>query len=431
MRTVAAAGAVATAMLIQSASPGSVHVVAQADLRRGALEPASASVSADGRYVAFTSYARLNVADVDDRRDVYVLDRVNGRVSLESSSPDPNDETENRHPNLSADGHVIVYERVFPSRSEIVRRDRVRGAATVITRGVQGENVAGFISTPDISQDARFVVFSSNATNLVAAADGHSDGEEVYLYNHPSGAIERLSVREGGRQASPGFSVTPSVSADGRYVAFASTADLSGPTPAARRLPWYEVFVLDRANKSTRLVSQGLKGEPANGGSWSPSLSADGRFVAFVSSARNLVADDRNNAWDVFVADLTTGQIELVSRTPAGSAANGRSVAPVISDGGQVVAFQSEASDMLCDRRCTLAGEDINLLWDVFVADRRGGTIRRVSRDASKEWMEPSYGPAIDGSGTVIVFSSRHPIDASDLKNDFDLFICAPRLAAR
>ena len=428
MRAVAVAWGIGGVMLIQQPRPASVHAVVQQDAWRTAFEPSSASVSADGRYIAFTSYARLDASDVDERRDVYVLDRVTGRVSLETPEMEGgSEEPENRHPRLSADGGVMVYERAYASRSEIVRLDRSVRAATVITRGLHGRP-DGFSGSPEISRDARLVVFSSSATNLVDGEDVNGAGEDIYLYDHRSGARSRISVRHGSQQAPGGSSVAPSLSSDGRYVVFASTVDFAGPALHSQRLPSYQIVLLDRTSNAIRLVSHGLKGEPANGASWSPSLSADGGSVAFVSNATNLVTEDRNNIPDVFVADLRTDRIELVSRTPDGAAANGRSAAPAISDDGLTVAFQSEASDMLCNKRCTSVSEDINLLWDVFIANRRDGSMRRVSRDASKEWMEPSIGPALDGSGTVVVFSSRHPIDASDTTNDFDLFICAPRL---
>jgi hypothetical protein len=87
-----------------------------------------------------------------------------------------------------------------------------------------------------------------------------------------------------------------------------------------------------------------------------------------------------------------------------------------VSSDGRFVAFQSEASDLV-------AAEDFNLLWDVFVFDVTTGAITRVSGDPGEVWMEPSGGPSIDGRGTVVAFSSRHPTDASDKKNDFDLYV--------
>jgi TolB protein len=156
---------------------------------------------------------------------------------------------------------------------------------------------------------------------------------------------------------------------------------------------------------------------------WRPVISADGRYVAFVSGATNLVAGDRNRSPDVFLADLKTGSIELVSRSATGGSANGRSAAPALSADARFVAFQSEASDLVCARRCAPADDDINLLWDVFVLDRRDHSMTRLSADAGGGWMEASVGPALDSAGGVIAFSSRHPRDAADVKNDFDLFV--------
>jgi Tol biopolymer transport system component len=161
-------------------------------------------------------------------------------------------------------------------------------------------------------------------------------------------------------------------------------------------------------------------------------MSAGGRYVAFVSAATNLVAADRNGSPDVFIADLHAGMTELVSRSATSGTGNGPSGAPAVSSDGRFVAFQSEASDLVCGQRCAADDEDINLLPDVFVLDRQTRAIVRVSRDVTGGWMEPSGGPALDAAGTVVAFSSRRPIDPSDRSNDFDLFVRAmpPALAA-
>ena len=434
MRAVATAGIIAAAMFLQPETSRSVHTIPQQDPWRSAHEPSPASVSADGRYVAFTSFARLDGRDMNDRPDIYVLDRATGQVSLESVPPagEPR-HAENRHPRLSADGRLLVYERSIGSGSEIVLRDRVQRTFVLVPQRAFS-SIETFSSSPAISRDGRIVAFASTATDLVEGEDRNGRGEDVYVFDRLSSVVERVSVDANGKQSAVGVSVAPTVSADGRYVAFASTADLAftAATPVAplyRRV--HQVYAFDRISRSLRLISRGINGEPANDASWSPALSADGRSLAFVSNATNLVTDDRNHSMDVFVADMTDGRIELVSRTAPGDAANGRSGAPAISDDGSVVAFQSEASDMLCGRRCTAESEDLNLLWDIFIRDRRNGTMRRVSRDAGRDWMEPSVGPAIDASGSVIVFSSRHPMDPTDTKNDLDLFLCASRPSPR
>jgi Tol biopolymer transport system component len=143
----------------------------------------------------------------------------------------------------------------------------------------------------------------------------------------------------------------------------------------------------------------------------------------FVSDATNLANGDKNNLSDVFLADVQTGVIELVSRSVAGGSGGGASTNPAISDNGDVVVFQSEASNLVCRASCDRSLDDINLLWDIFVFDRRSRGITCLSRDPKTAWMEPSVGPAISGDGTLVAFSSRHPIDSNDVANDFDLFI--------
>ena len=108
---------------------------------------------------------------------------------------------------------------------------------------------------------------------------------------------------------------------------------------------------------------------------------------------------------------------------PPAAPANGASLTPAISADGRFVAFQSDASDMACARDCRPASEDINLLPDVFIFDRLTGQISPVSLGRQGPWMEESAAPAIDASGAVVAFTSRHPISPLDVLNDFDLFV--------
>ena len=152
-------------------------------------------------------------------------------------------------------------------------------------------------------------------------------------------------------------------------------------------------------------------------------ISEDGRTVAFASRATNLVARDRNNTSDVFLYDVGSRALTLVSRSAGGGAANGTSLNPAVSGDGRFVAFQSDASDMACGRECRAGMDDINLLPDVFLFDRVRGQISCVSQDADGTWLEESGAPAMDTTGAVIAFPSRHPISSLDVLNDFDLFV--------
>jgi Tol biopolymer transport system component len=221
-----------------------------------------------------------------------------------------------------------------------------------------------------------------------------------------------------------GGSLMPGVSGVGRYVVFASSAVLAPPRNGAEPKPTEGrhplVYLRDTRTGRTTMVGGA---EPPNGGTTMPAISADGRTVAFASRATNLVARDRNKSSDVFVYDVDSGAVTLVSRGTGGGTANGASFSPAISADGRFVAFQSDASDMACGRNCRPGTEDINLLPDVFVFDRVTGQVTCVSVDRQGGWLEESGAPAIDATGAVVAFTSRHPISALDASNDFDLFV--------
>ena len=401
----------------------------QRDARRPAIGAASASVSGDGRYVAFASYARLTAADVDSLADIYLLDQSTATVTLESAVVDGRPlQSDCSHPRISADGRYVAFEAIpsdDPQRSqpEVVLRDRVENTARRIALAPGGGSLNGWSGQPDVAASGAAIVFVSAATNLVPD-DLNGSLADVYRFDLASNRIERISVDSHGAQHQ-GASQMPSVSGDGRYVAFASTALLGasrrGPEPTVNRRPYPTIYLRDTRTGRTIPVG-GAAGLPDDA-STMPVVSADGRFVAFASRATNLVARDRNKSSDVFLYDVETAAVTLVSRAAAGGTANGASLTPAISADGRFVAFQSDASDMACARDCRPASEDINLLPDVFIFDRLAGQILPVSLGRQGPWMEESAAPAIDASGAVVAFTSRHPISPLDVLNDFDLFV--------
>jgi Tol biopolymer transport system component len=432
MNMAAGAFAIGAALRLLVAQSPSLVTVAQRDEWRSSVDGPSAAVSGDGRYIAFTSYAQLVPADTNRNRDVYVLDRLNGKVTLESVAADGRaSSVDSAHPHISRDGRFLVYETLaLPSgRCDVVLRDRVEQSVRIVTGRAANASAEGWSRDPAISADGAVVAFVSSA-HLVHGHNVKVEGSDVYAFEVRSGAIRRVSVDTAGLRPSFGAAVNPVLSADGRYVAFASTAPLAPaaadrPRIAPQRRPRSHVYVRDTHAHATRLVGFGPAGRLPAGDSWSAAISGDGRYVAFVSAAANLVAGDRNRSADVFVADLRTGAIDLVSRSAKGGSANGPSDGPSLSADGRFVAFESEASDLVCAKDCRSDEEDINLLWDVFLFDRQTGVMTRVSADATGGWMEASSGAAVDAAGDVVAFTSRHPIDAADNRNDFDLFVHA------
>jgi Tol biopolymer transport system component len=378
----------------------------------------------------------LAPADTNKRRDVYVVDRLDGRLTLESLNSDGEaGEFDNGPVSLSGDGRFLVYETVIPTASgspqvEIVLRDRREGTTTLVSAGRSGERADGSSSSPKVSRDASVIVFASTATNLTGDLDANGRQPDIFVYERAERVTRRISVDSGGRQPSVGASLAPSVSADGRRVAFASTADLLGADPDAAKVPpprIFNIYLRDRDRQRTTLISVGLNGRATDGSSWAPAISANGRVIVFSSLAGNLTSPDRNRAADVFLADVESGSVEVVSRRPDRLTGNATSASAAVSDDGRFVVFQSQASDLVCMRNCSERIEDINLLWDVFLFDRQSREMTRVSGDENGEWMAPSAGAAMNGAADVIVFSSRHPTEPSDLRNDYDLFVLARR----
>ena len=434
MRPITRVVAVAAALGFALAEPEPLITLVQRDAGRSNSDPPSAAVSADGRYVAFASYARLVPADTNNVRDIYLLDRSDGVVTLESVTPSgAASDHDSTHPGLSADGRFLVYETHVPrpgadhGTRDVVLRDRQESTVSIVSAGPPGVPPRGWSGIPTISQSGAIVAFASNATNLLPEGDANGAGLDIYLFDVSRGTTHRVSIDNRGIQRAFGYSTKPSLSADGRFVAFASTALLAPADVTAqdvrRPRPLSQIYVRDTRGNVTHLVSRGRENRPADGPSWAPAISADGRYVAFVSAATNLAAGDRNGADDIFVTDVRSGVTEIVSRSASSGTGNGRSGGPAISSDGHLIAFHSEASDLVCAQRCAAQHEDVNLLPDVFLLDRQSGVMARVSADATRGWMECSSGAVIDGVGTIVAFSSRHPVDVSDQKHDFDLFV--------
>ncbi len=409
--------------------------IPQRDQPGSPLDPASASVSADGRFIAFTSAARLEATDDDDDVDLYVFDVQSGRTTLES----PSSGWASRYrsivfPRISGDGRFVVVQAIAEAGAptfawQVVLLDRRERTGRVVSVDSNGSLANGHCTQAAISADGTAVVFESVATNLVESGDANGNIADIYMVRLVGNGVARVSVATDGSQPIAGQSVTPSVSGDGRYVAFMSTADLecSGASmcraSSGRRKPVAKIYLRDTVARTTSRVSRSSSGRDPNGPSSWPSIAGDGRSVAFVSEASNLVRRDGNRQADIFIHDTSTGATELVSRRHDGRPGSSASRLPAVSADGKTVAFQSLASDLVCARNCASAGRDINLLWDVFVYERSSGLVTRASADETGEWMEPSRAPSLNGDGRVLVFASRHPIDPEDMRHDDDLFV--------
>jgi hypothetical protein len=208
----------------------------------------------------------------------------------------------------------------------------------VSSAGVEGNDES---YTPSISADGRYVAFHSDASNLVSGDTNNY--EDVFVHDRQTGETTRVSVDSTGVQGNYGGEY-PSISADGRYVVFRSYATNLVPGDTNGRC---DIFDHDRQTGQTTRVSVDSAGVQGNYGSYYSSISADGRYVAFISDASNLVPGDTNDWSDVFVHDRQTGETTRVSVSSAGVEGNYDCYSPSISADGRFVAFITSASNLV------------------------------------------------------------------------------------
>jgi Tol biopolymer transport system component len=312
---------------------------------------------------------------------------------------------------ISDDGRYVVFstaEQLVPEdvngKPDVYRRDRATGTTVLVsvaTSGVQGDSGS---SLPSISGDGRVVAFNSDATNLL---DGNNDGvtdtnekRDIFVRYMETGVTSLVS-RAGNDSGNywSGGSYGVALSFDGRYVAFQSSATNLVPRDTNRL---GDVFVHDRRTGKTSRVSVRSDGKQAgrdrtNTGSNAPAISADGRFVAFHSLDTNLVPGDTNRTADIFVRDLKLHRTARVSVGSGEQQANGESLGGLtISADGRFVAFTSLASN--------LVPRDLNDITDVFLRDRRTGTTTLVSRGIGGRQGDDAS--AVGGAGAGLVLSS-------------------------
>jgi len=196
---------------------------------------------------------------------------------------------------------------------------------------------------PSVSADGRFVAFQSSSTNLVPGDT--NDNSDIFVHDTATGVVQRVSVAWNGMEARDD-SRCPAISADGRYVAFVSQAWNMYPGGANLGRPRGDVYVHDRQTGTTTPVSRAHDGGEPTDESFCPTISADGRRVAFASRASNLVRNDDNNGDDVFLYDLDKQKLKLISKTAADRPGNWPSSGGVISADGSAVAFMSHATNL-------------------------------------------------------------------------------------
>lgn len=411
----------------------------------------SAGPTLAGRKVAFYSKAHLDPRDQNLwwEDDVFLRDLILHETELVSlSSSGEQCDCFNGSPDLSLDGRYVAFGNLdcryafcegglgtglVPGddnhKADIVVRDLRARKTELVSVAWDGGMANEGSDSPSISADGRYVAFESDASNLVA---GDTNGTtDVFVRDREAKTTERVNVSSSGEQAN-GVSYGDGnawISADGRYVAFTSSAD--NLVPKDPNGPYYSAFVHDRKTGKTQLIDPTRNGTSVDG----VSISADGDHVAFASTGSDVVPGDTNAYSDVFVRDRTSGRIERVSVNSAGEQGTCRprvfcesndpsALWPAISNDGRWVAFHSSFTNLV-------EGDD-NFAQDTFLHDRVTGRTEDVNVSStgeqghgggflgSGEWGVP----AISGDGMQVAFDSYSSNLVPDDRNrTVDVFV--------
>jgi Tol biopolymer transport system component len=350
-------------------------------------------VSADGRFVAFTcsrcrSDASQPAPNPSSAEQIFLYDRVTGTNTLVShvpGSPTTAGDGRSTQPRISADGRFVVFAgtatnlvagQTGPTSQNLFVFDQTTGAVSLVTHTAGSATTAAsfFSESPEISADGRWILFESRATDLVTG-QGATSTVSVFLYDRTSGANLLVShastsaVTGGNGDSHPSFFGPPTMSADGRWIVFQSTATdlVAGVTDANGTV---DIYLYDRLSGNVSLVSfaAGTPTTTANQSSHTASVSADGSRIAFQSAAANLVSSGATGlVANLFVQERATGVRTLVGRQYSNDIGVilGTFLKPVMSADGGRVAFTSDAA---------LVPRDFNFNWDVYLFDDSGST---------------------------------------------------------
>ncbi|HEY6805455.1 MAG TPA: Calx-beta domain-containing protein [Pyrinomonadaceae bacterium] len=440
-----------------SPSPNVVSLVSanSAGTNSGDGPSSNAVVSANGRYVAFTSTATnlSNQIDTNGQPDVFVRDLLNGRTELISRRNSSNFSANgpsgalasDNSLGISADGRYVVYSSEASDLvsfddnnvADVFVYDRVVGFTRRVSvkNGDLNASANGPSGKATISANGKIIVYTSSATNLTSVSDTNAK-VDVFAFDQNILVAKMLSINAAGTNGGNDPSSVPSarsISDDGRFVVFESQAsDLVPNDGNGTGVFGSDVFVRDLQTNSTSLVSANATGTGTGNLDSNASgarISANGQFVVFASRATNLVngiTDANGGLSDVFRRDLTAGTTSLVSINLAGtSSGSDLSESPSISDDGRFVAFASRANNLVAtDTNNGQGGSDT----DTFVRDMQSGVTKLVSLNTTgtDSGNSDSTGPTeISSDGRFVLFASTatNLTTIADNNSSPDLFL--------
>jgi hypothetical protein len=375
------------------------------------------SLSADGSKLAFSAVSTRFINDgVNTGFHILVKDLNSGNfVRASANSQGTAADAMSLYPNISASGRYVVYESFASNLAandsddevDVYWHDLQTGETRLVSENNSGQSANGQSREAVVSEDGRYVAFSSLASNL-----GSNNGKrQVYLKDMQTNTTSVISLSSLGA-IGDGDSFAPAISADGRYITFSSIANNLDNLGAHNK---YDVYLHDRINGSTERLGMATHGGVNNGQNGQASISDDGNVIAFISSASNLIDNDTNALLDVFVLDRQSGSIERIQMENVQP--NGASMYPKISNNGRFVAIYSSANN--------LVNNDNNGNDDLFIYDRFLKTLTLASIDNNGNQLSSNVDiiADINGDGTMAAFAAFNSLDANDTNNTFDIYL--------
>jgi hypothetical protein len=312
----------------------------------------------------------------------------------------------------------LVNPAAGTASQDVFVTDRKTGVTELISANADGGEANGSSSNASISNNGRWVLFKSSASDLVA---GDTEGTDVFVADRTAGTITRVSEKYNGEQTSGSSDIYGGcLSGNGRYAVFVSNGqDIVNGVDTH---DYYQVYMRDLRTGETFLVSRDRE-DPLSGATGTcslPTISSNGRFVGFTCNSANLVPGSSNGQMHAYVRDMKKGTMARVSQTAEGTLADNNNYDPVVSNNGRWVAFYSYATN--------LAPGDAFGSYDTFLWDRTTGAVVRMSDPSDGE---SSYSASISASGKVIVFySEQGGIVEGDNNDTGDVFRYDPKTGA-
>ncbi len=322
-------------------------------------------------------------------------------------------------PQVSSNGQFIVFQSDATDlvtgdtngRNDVFLYDRSSGNMERVSRGVggvQGDNDSYYGA---VSATGRYVAFASRATNLVPMDTNNT--RDVFLLDRTLDTVERVSVATGGAQGD-GNSHFPTVSADGRYISFRSSSTnlVAGDTNGVD-----DIFLRDRQMATTIRITE-VTGSDANGAAQNPDMD-DGTYVAYETLATNVVMTDTNTAHDVYLYEISTGITTLLNESAPQTTANGMGMHVRLSPDGSWAAFSTSASNIT-------GGLDMDSTWDIHTYETGTGTreVASLTHTGAKATQISQFGIPSDGGDRVVFLSTATNLTAApDTNGTRDIFV--------